>query len=187
MTDQARRHAEIGGDATQRDRGQALGGADLDGLGQQFAVAFGGQLPLRVARLDAEYMTNFRPPIDESRFLLNTTSTLLKYPSTSRIEQLMTATLPRARRRGSRGPRRRDRSRRRRIPARGRPRLRAAQPGRGVPRRQPDLDERRVRRVRDPVRPELLADGHLDGGRHRRSARWPCCPPRSSDRAPAPT
>ncbi len=66
-----------------------------------------------------------------------------------------------------RGPRRCHRSGRRRVPARGRPRLRPAQPVRGIPRRQPDLDERRLRRLRDPVRTQLLADGDLDGGRHR--------------------
>ena len=79
----------------------------------------------------------------------------------------MTATLPPGDRLDHR-PRRRRRERRHRVPPRRRPRLPAPQPGRGVPRREPHLDERRVRRFRDPVRAELLADGRLDGRRHRR-------------------
>ena len=74
----------------------------------------------------------------------------------------------RARRRVDRGPRRRGRGSRRRVPPRRRPRLRAAQPVRGLPRRQPDLDERRLRRLRDRVRAELLADRDLNGRRDRR-------------------
>ena len=65
MADQAWRHPEISGDAPQSDRGQTLGLRDLDGLGQQFAVSFGRELPLGVTRLDGQFrsflLTNADP------------------------------------------------------------------------------------------------------------------------------
>ncbi len=56
MADQTRGDSEIGGDATQRHGGQALGSTDLDGLGQQLAMALGGQLSLRVPHLDGQFL-----------------------------------------------------------------------------------------------------------------------------------
>jgi hypothetical protein len=55
VADQAWRHTEIGGHTPQSDGGQALGLRDLDGLGQQFAVSFGRELPLGVTRLDGQF------------------------------------------------------------------------------------------------------------------------------------